>query len=124
MAQVLPDFVGFLPASWADTTSYTDSATLEDWSELLRAKEMVDSCIRRFLDLEDGTRAAQPKRHRRSTFWLLKALDHALTLVNGRGLEAWVQKPGVLRLLEEPAQEVVKPKEGEEVWSTMPNDFA
>ena len=105
--QVLPDFPGFHPLSLADHEDLGDQTTLEQWAELLQAKEMQQSCIRRFLDLEEGGRVAQPKRHRKATFWLLKALNHALKLATGRGLEGWVQRPNIMRLLQEPAQALV-----------------
>eukprot|EP00974_Lingulodinium_polyedra_P095676 9274147-Lingulodinium_polyedra.AAC.1 len=79
----------------------------EDWAALAQAKEERLSCIRRFVALEEGKGLGQKKVQRRSTFWLLKALDHALTLVTGRGMEAYVQSKCILDIVPEPARVVV-----------------
>ena len=87
------------PLDLVDIDALGDDTTLEEWAELLQAKEMQQSCIRRFLDLEGGGKVSQPKRERRATFWVLRALNHALTLATGRGLEGWAHNRSILKLL-------------------------
>eukprot|EP00974_Lingulodinium_polyedra_P067692 6554495-Lingulodinium_polyedra.AAC.1 len=78
--------------------------SLEDWADLCQAKESQAACIRRYLGQEEGEQVSQPQLHRRATWKVLKALDHALVISTGRGLEGWVQKPSALELLPEPAR--------------------
>ena len=97
--QVLPDFKGFQPLWMADHDCYSDDTTLDEWAELLEAKEMEQSCIRRFLEHEEGGRLTNPQLHRRATYWLLRALGNALDVMTGRGFEGWPRDPTILPLL-------------------------
>ena len=117
--QVLPDFSGFKPLSFVDGDRLPDGTDLETWAHSLQAKEMAQSCIRRFCNLEEGNTVAKPKQHRRSTGALLKALDHALHLVTGRGLEGWVEGEGILKLLQEPALAIAESR-----FSTIPRTLS
>ena len=54
--QVLPDFPGFSPLTMADKDIHSDDTSLEEWAEMIQAKEMQQSIIRRFLDLERAKR--------------------------------------------------------------------
>ena len=58
--QVLPEFKGFQPLWMADHDCYSDDTTLDERAEILEAKEMEQSCIRRFLELEEGGRLTNP----------------------------------------------------------------
>ena len=91
--QVLPEFKGFQPLWMADHDCYSDDTTLDERAEILEAKEMEQSCIRRFLELEEGGRLTNPQLHRRSTYWLLMALGNALDVMTGRGFEGWPRGP-------------------------------
>ena len=101
--QVLPDFGGFIPPMVASVEDMGEDVKLEGWAEITEAKENQNSCIKRYLLLEEGEVVSAPKIHRRSTWKLLKALDHALKIMTGFGLEKWMQKPEGLELLSEPA---------------------
>ena len=91
--QVLPEFKGFQPLWMADHDCYSGDTTLDEWADILEAKEMEQSCIRRFLELEEGGRLTNPQLHRRSTYWLLMALGNALDVMTGRGFEGWPRGP-------------------------------
>ena len=89
--QVLPDFAGFAPPGFFSLENLPDDTSLEDWAEQLQAKEDQNSCIRRFLDTDADDNISAPVYYRRSTWKILHALDHALNLSTGRGLEGWFQ---------------------------------
>ena len=88
---MLPDFAGCTPERPASLDDCSDELSLEDWAALAQAKESQQSCNRRFLKLEDGGQITAPRLYRRATHKILRALDHALVLCTGRGLEAWCQ---------------------------------
>ena len=104
--QVLPDFAGFTPPTVACLKDAEDHLSLEEWAQITEAKENQSSCIRRFLDLEEGDEVSAPTLYRRATWKVLKGLDHALKLTTSRGLEAWCQKQKGLDLLAEPARAI------------------
>ena len=83
---VLRDFRGFLPEAVSSLSDLTDETTLEDWAALTESKEQAMSCIRRYLNLEEGKQVSKPKTYRLATKRLLVALDHALAISIGKGL--------------------------------------
>eukprot|EP00974_Lingulodinium_polyedra_P121922 11180844-Lingulodinium_polyedra.AAC.1 len=56
----------------------------------------------------EGGEITAPKLRRRPTMKVLRALDHALCLCAGRGLEGWCQEEGGIRLLPRPLQEAAR----------------
>ena len=61
----------------------------EEAAELDNAKEISQSCIRRFFGI-DGVNVARPAIYRAATAHLLQALDHALFQVCGAGFEMFL----------------------------------
>ena len=82
---------------------------MEQWAEVAEARENQSSCSRRFLKQDDEGIVANPKLYRRSTWKLLKALDHALKLTTCKGLEVGMQKDSGLKFLSESAQAICRP---------------
>ena len=84
-AKVMREVKGFLPTS-LDPENLEDLKP-EEQAELQTAREMQQSCTRRFLCLEPGECCAKPKVYKVATFRLLQAIDNALYVLTGHGLE-------------------------------------
>lgn len=91
--QVLPDFKNtnmVCPALLPGDAHPADFA----------AQQWFDSAVRRFLGHADGDMLGRPPQRqlaRRSSLWWLKAVNHALVLFTGQGLERFAseQTPGI-----------------------------
>ena len=68
-----------------------DSAWLseEDLAAVGQAKQRLQSCLRRYLGHPDAPAPVYQKVYRIATARFLQAVDHALKVVSGHGLERW-----------------------------------
>ena len=81
--QVLPDFKN---TNMVCPTLVLGDAHPADFA----AQQWFDSAVRRFLGHTDGDMLGRPPQRqlaRRSSLWWLKAVNHALVLFTGHGLE-------------------------------------
>ena len=85
-----------------------DEASLEQWAEMAQAKEMLRACIRNFLGDEKGSKPHLEKLERRATASLLKAQDHVLLLLTGKGLEASLGPESLGKIVLKPLQEALQ----------------
>ena len=69
------------------TSQITKRASAVSQPHRKTSKIVTTTMHKTVYDLLPGSSCTKPKLHRRATYWWLRCLDHALTLLTGSGLE-------------------------------------
>ena len=104
--EVIKDHKGFLPAQLSPDD--LEELMVEERVQVEAAHARQASCIRRYLAGEDGPGLSQKKVFRSATYKLLQAVEHALVVVTGCGLERFASGGTKLGVVSEVHQEQLK----------------
>ena len=97
---------GVLPISLDPDT--LENMTEEEKLELIHAKQSMESCVHKFLGLDESRPSPFPKQYRVGTQRWLQALDHALWALTGMGLEQFATADTKIVGLSEEDQAVIQ----------------
>ena len=73
----------------------------EEAAAVMAAKERMQSCVRRYLGLEDGQLVSLPQCYRQASFRWCRGLNNALQVVTGHGLEQFATRGTKVEVLAE-----------------------